>query len=42
MLIKDLKEIRRIKGGVVRRSGWAFSSTSIWDVWKDKWQFLAF
>jgi hypothetical protein len=28
MSIKDLEEIRRIKGRVVRRSRWAFSSTS--------------
>ncbi len=40
--IKDLEKIRRIKGGVVRKSGWAFFSTSFWDVWRDKWQFLAF
>jgi hypothetical protein len=32
MSIKDLEDIRKIKGGVVRRSGWAFSSTNIWDV----------
>jgi len=37
MSIKDLEEIRRIKGGVVRRSRWVFFSINFWDDWRDKW-----
>jgi len=42
MSIKDLEEIRRIKGGVVRKSRWVFSFINFWDDWRDKWRFLAF